>query len=104
MIPKLEDILTELHGATYFSKIDLAEGYHQIKLHPDSRDITTFATHKEIHRFKRLIYGISSRFECFQKQMEIIINGCPKAKNISDDILVWGNTLEEHNSTLEQVL
>ena len=104
VILKLEDILRELHGVKYFSKIDLAEGHHKIKLHPDNRDITTFATHKGIHRFKRLIYGIISGFECFQKQMEIAISGCPKAQNISDDIMVRGNTLEEHSSNLEKVL
>ena len=42
VIPKIDDVLTELHGAEYFSKIDLWEGYHQIQLHEDSRDITYF--------------------------------------------------------------
>jgi len=46
IIPKVEDILTELHGAKYFSKLDLREGHHQLELHPNRRDITTFATHK----------------------------------------------------------
>ena len=36
--------------------------------------------------------------------MEIAISGCPKAQNISDDIMVRGNTLEEHSSNLEKVL
>ena len=31
-------------------------------------------------------------------------NKCPKAKNISDDILIWGNTLEEHNKNLKTLL
>ena len=104
IIPKVEDILTELHGAKYFSKLDLREGYHQLELHPDCRDITTFATHKGLFRYKRLIYGVSSAFESFQRQIEIVIAGCPGAKNISDDILVWGTTEEEHNSRLNQVL
>ena len=71
IITKIEDILTELQGAKYFSKIDLTEDHHQIKLDPNSRHITTFATHQELHQYKRLIYGRSSAFESFQKQIEI---------------------------------
>jgi len=42
VIPKMEDLIQDLHGAKVFRKIDLREGYHQIKLHENSRDITTF--------------------------------------------------------------
>lgn len=59
VIPKLKEILTKLHNTTVFSKIDLKEGYHQILLHPDSRHISTFAIHKAIFQYKRLIYGIN---------------------------------------------
>ena len=54
-IPKIEDILPELHGACVFSKIDLRERYHQIMLQENSRCNTNFATHKGVHRYKRLI-------------------------------------------------
>ena len=66
IIPKIKDILTELHGTNYFSKIDLNEGYQQIKLDLNSRPITTFATHQGLYRYKRLIYCICSIFESFQ--------------------------------------
>ena len=52
VIPKVEDILIELHSAKCFSKVDLREGYHQLELHPNSRDITTFATHKGLGKLK----------------------------------------------------
>ena len=66
-IPKIQDILTELHGATIFSKIDLKEGYHQILLDEAYRNITALAVHKGIFRFKLLIYRINGAFDCFQK-------------------------------------
>ena len=49
IILKIEDILPELHGACAFSKIKLREGYHQIMLHENCRDITSFATHKGVY-------------------------------------------------------
>ena len=44
-IPKLEEKLTELNNAKYFSKIDLREAYHQIQLGPSSQHVTAFITH-----------------------------------------------------------
>jgi len=104
VIPKMEDIIQDLHGAKVFSKIDLREGYHQIKLHENSRDITTFATHKGLYRYKRLIFGVNSAFESFQKQIEQVLADCHGARNISDDILIWGRTIEEHDKHLQMVL
>ena len=104
VIPKMEDITTELYGATHFSKIDLREGYHQIELGEESRHITTFATHERIYRYKRLIYGVNSGFEAFQKQIKLVISGISGTKNISDDILVWGRNQQEHDNRLKQVL
>ena len=104
VIPKIEDILTELNGASIFSKIDLREGYHQILLAEESRHITAFATHEGVFRYKRLIYGISSAFESFQKQIEMSISGLKGVKNISDDIIIWASSTEEHRDRVKKLL
>ena len=103
VIPKIEEVVTELHGARYFSKLDLREAYHQVLLDEDSRDITTFACHDGLFRYKRLVYGCKTAFESFQKIIEGIIVGCKGARNISDDILLWGSTLEELNDRTDIV-
>ncbi len=41
-VPTMNDISVELNGAKYLSKLDLAQAYHQLPLHEDSRYITTF--------------------------------------------------------------
>ena len=104
VIPKFEELLPELHDAKVFSKIDLREGYHQLSLHEDSRHVTAFATHKGVYRYKRLFFGISSAFETFQKHVEITLAGCKGARNISDDILIWGKYQEDHDKNLDEAL
>ena len=100
-IPKVEEILPELHNAKYFSKIDLKEGYHQIELSEESRHITTFLTHEGCYQSKRLVYGASSAFEQFQKIIEQTIADCPGTRSISDDILIWASSIDEMAQRLD---
>ena len=93
----LDDIINELNGATVFSHLDMNHGYHQLELKENSRDITTFATHVGLYRYKRLNFGTGSAGEIFQgtvsKEITRDIVGCI---SISDDILVFGrNRLRE---------
>lgn len=48
-LPRIEDILVTLGKAKYFSMLDLAAGYWQIKLDPASAQKTAFTTHCGLH-------------------------------------------------------
>ena len=103
-IPTFEETLQELHGATIFSKLDLRSGYHQIQLHPESRPITTFPTQKGLYQYTRLMFGVSAAPEIYQHVIQQVLQGCPGARNISDDIIVFGKTRHEHDQNLDMVL
>ncbi|XP_063965770.1 uncharacterized protein K02A2.6-like [Lytechinus pictus] len=103
-IPTLDETLESLNGAAIFSKLDLKWGYHQVELDEESRDITTFVTHKGVMRYKRLIFGLSSASEIYQYAIQTALQGLEGVRNISDDIVVFGKDVEEHDIRLNAVL
>jgi len=103
-IPTVDEVLSDLNGATVFSKIDLKWGYHQIELSPESRHVTTFTTHTGLYQYKRLMFGINAAPEHYQRIIRNLLQDCDGVQNISDDIIVYGNSQEEHNVRLDRVL
>ncbi|PIK48057.1 hypothetical protein BSL78_15069 [Apostichopus japonicus] len=103
-LPHIEELLTELQGASYFSKLDLKSAYHQLQLHEESRDLTTFITHAGIYRYKRVCFGLASAPSCFQKVMHSILTGLQGVQCYLDDVVVYGKTQAEHDQNLQRVL
>ena len=103
-VPTIEEVLSDLQGSTIFSKCDLKWGFHQIELDEKSRDITTFITHRGLYRYKRLLFGITSAPEKYQKIIKDVLQGCPGVANIADDLIIHRKGLEEHDRHLFVVL
>ena len=103
-IPTVEELLHKLNGSTVFSKLDLKWGFHQIVLDEGSRHITTFTTHRGLFRYKRLMFGLSSAPEKYQKIVCDLLKNCQGVANIADDVIVYGVDREEHDERLHDVL
>ena len=93
-----------MSGAVVFSKLNLKAGYHQIVLEENSRNITTFCTHKGLFRYKRLPFGLSCASEVFQNAIQQALQGLNGVRNIADDIIVWSKTQAQHDKNLEGLL
>lgn len=65
-IPTVDEITLSISGSKVFSKLDVKWGYHHLVLSPESREITTFATHCGLFRYKRLLFGVNSASEQYQ--------------------------------------
>ena len=102
-IPNVEDTLQAMNSASIFSKLDLRQGFHQVELAPESREITTFACHKGLFRYKRLMFGVSSAPEIYQRIIQHTLQGIEGCKNISDDIIVYGKDRNDHDRALKEV-
>ena len=103
-LPKVDDTLAQLAGATVFSKLDANSGFWQVKLDESSKDLTTFITPFGRFRFNKMPFGIASAPEHFQRRMSKMLEGIEGVVVQIDDILVYGHTIEEHNARLHAVL
>ncbi|XP_041361078.1 uncharacterized protein K02A2.6-like [Gigantopelta aegis] len=103
-LPNIDEMISEMHGATHFSKLDLKSAYHQLELVESSRDLTAFITHEGLFRFKRVCFGLSSAPSCFQKMMSTILCNVPGVQCFIDDVIVYGRTKAEHDRNLNLVL
>ncbi len=100
----VEEVISRLPGAKYFSTFDAASGFWQIPLDEASSRLTTFNTPFGRYKFNRLPFGISSAPEVFQRVMHQMFDRIDGCEIIIDDILVWGAIEEEHDERVVRVL
>ena len=103
-LPYLEEMFHRLRGAEVYSTLDLTMAYQQLELHPEARDMTAFATHDAVYRFKRCPLGMSSVPGAFQRVMSSVLKGVSGVQSYLDDLIVFGSTPEEHDRALAAVL
>lgn len=104
IIPTIDDLIVDLNGSKIFSKLDLNQGYHQLEISKKSRNITTFTTHVGLRRYKRLNFGLTCASEVFQNAIRTSLEGLEGVQNISDDIIVYGSSQEQHDRRLAAAL
>jgi transposase InsO family protein len=100
----IEDVVSDIPGATVFSVLDAKSGFMQIKLDAKSSLLTTFNTPIGRYRWLRLPFGVKCAPEAFQKVMDHMLEGIHGATAVMDDILIAGRDRQHHDSILKQVI
>ena len=105
-LPLIDQIINEIAGKQFYSILDLLKGYYQIAVSPRSRIHTAFVTKKGCYQWKRLPMGVKNATRYFQMHMQhTVLTGLEHiCKVYLDDLIIFGNTWEEHWANVSTVL
>ena len=105
-LPRIDDLFDQLRGASWFSKIDLRSGYHQMRVRDEDIQKTTFRTRYRHYEFVVMPFGLTNAPAAFMDLMNRVCRPMLDRSVIVfiDDILVYSRSREQHEEHLREIL
>lgn len=104
--PNVDEIVSNLGGAGYFSILDASKGYLQVEMRQGDECKTAFTCHRGLYEFVRMPFGLCGSPSTFQRLIDRVLGDAKWQHALAylDDIVVYSRTFEEHLSHLRDVL
>lgn len=105
-IPKIEELIDRLQGARYITKLDLASGYHQIRMRTTDIEKTCFTTRYGNFEFLVMPFGLTNAPSTFMMMINNVLHPYTDEFVLAylDDLLIYSKTLQEHQKHVRLVL
>ena len=106
-LPRIEETIDNLQGATWFSSLDLQAGYWQVPMAEQDKEKTAFVVGGNLGFWEcnRMPFGLSNAPATFQRVIEKTLKDLPNCFAYLDDIIIFSSgTVEDHLAKLEKVV
>ncbi|MCO5575503.1 hypothetical protein L7F22_029304 [Adiantum nelumboides] len=103
-IPRIDDVLDRLQGASFFSKIDLKSSYHQIRVNPTDVPKTAFRTTFGLYEFLVMPFSLTNALVTFNRMMDRIFRPLRHCVGtFFDDMIIFSKLEAEHMEHLRAI-
>jgi len=104
-LPRIDDILDQLSGNSWFSTLDLKSGYWQVKINLKDEEKTAFSVGNGLWQFTVMPFGLCNAPATFERLMEKVLHGLiPKICLVYlDDVIIFGKSFSEILENLKTV-
>lgn len=105
-IPRVDDILSQFSGMSYYTTFDANKGFHQVEVDEKDREKTAFRTHAGLHQFKRMPFGLKTGPSVFQRLTDKILGRYKWqiALVYIDDIIIYSKNFQQHAKDVDTIL
>ncbi|AOW25728.1 hypothetical protein I503_00025 [Candida albicans SC5314] len=102
-IPRAEELVRDIAGHRFYTRLDMTAAFHQLRLEASSKYYTSFSAFGRRYHFNVLPFGLSISPASLCEVMSEVLDGIEGCKSYIDDIIVYSNTLEEHEEILREL-
>ncbi|MCO5549203.1 hypothetical protein L7F22_002669 [Adiantum nelumboides] len=100
-VPRIEDSFDKLQGSTYFSRIELKSGYHQIRIVDEDILKTAFCTTFGLYEYLVMPFGLTNAPATFNRVMERIFGPHYNFTGVFiDDVIIYSKSIEKYKKHL----